>query len=201
MPVISYIVLRGKCAFCSYKVPIRYLLVELFSAFLAVFCYFKWGLSLESVLMFVFFSLLLIGSLIDFETFTIPDFVTLGGLILGILSSPLRSSGFVDSLAGALVGGGAFLAIYVFYIKVRKMEGLGFGDVKLMAMIGSFTGVYGVFYAVLLGSIAGLIYALPMILKYKNSQFVLPYGPFLSLGVFLGILIDFKRFLFAQIGA
>ncbi|MCS7083691.1 MAG: prepilin peptidase, partial [Aquificaceae bacterium] len=136
IPVISYLFLRGKCAFCSYKVPIRYFLVELFSAFLAVFCYFRWGLSVEALLMFVFFSLLLIGSLIDFETFTIPDFVTLGGLLLGILSSPFRSSGLFDSFLGALLGGGSFLAIYLFYVKVRKIEGLGFGDVKLMAMIG-----------------------------------------------------------------
>nr|BAL54340.1 prepilin peptidase / N-methyltransferase [uncultured Aquificae bacterium] len=191
IPVISYLVLRGRCRSCSASISIRYPLVELSSGLLAILSYIKWGFSFESFVMFVFFSLLLVLSLIDWDTFLLPDSLNLGGLAFGLITSLFRTDfSLLDSLAGALAGAVPFFLIYVFYVKVRKMEGLGFGDVKLMAFIGSVTGIWGVLYAVFLGSVFGLLYALPIIFKNRNLSFAVPYGPFLSLGCFVGTVFD-----------
>ncbi len=197
IPIISYLILKGRCRHCGGKVSIRYPLVEAFTGFLAVLCRIRFEEPFLSFIFFVFFSILLVASLIDWDTFVLPDSFTLGGLAFGLVVSVFRQDfSLKESFFGAFMGGGLFLLIYLYYTKLRKMEGLGFGDVKLMAFIGSVTGLWGVVYAVFLGSLFGLLYALPIIVKNKSLQFALPYGPFLSLGVFLGIVLDLKRFFF-----
>ena len=197
IPIISYFLLRGRCRHCGASIPIRYPLVEAFSGFLAVLCKLKFQEPYTAFVFFVFFSILLVASFIDWDTFLLPDSLTIGGLVFGVLSSLFRRDfSIVESLAGALVGGGLFLTLYLYYVKVRKVEGLGFGDVKLMAFIGSVAGIWGVMYAVFLGSIFGLLYALPIIIKNRTLQFAVPFGPFLSLGVFVGVLLDLRKLLF-----
>ncbi|SHK55508.1 prepilin peptidase [Thermocrinis minervae] len=194
IPIISYLILRGRCRYCGEKISLRYPVVEFLSGALACLSYYKWGATFEAFVYFVFFSLLLILSFIDWQTFTLPDSLTLGGLAFGLITSFFRHDlRFPESLLGSLLGGGLFLAIYLFYVKVRKMEGLGFGDVKLMAFIGSVGGPWAVIFSVSLGSILGLLYAIPIILKHRSFDFVIPYGPFLSLGAFLGLV--FKDYL------
>ncbi|MFN3870949.1 MAG: prepilin peptidase [Aquificaceae bacterium] len=196
IPILSYIWLRGRCRHCGSKISIRYPLVEAFSGLLLVVCFLRFEKPFMAVLFFVFFSMLLVASLIDWDTFTLPDSLTIGGFLLGLLSSFFRQDlGVKESLISALVGGGSFLLIYLYYTKVRGIEGLGFGDVKLMAFIGSAFGIWGVLYAVFLGSLFGLLYALPLIIKNRTMQFALPYGPFLSLGVFVGTLLNLKDFI------
>ncbi|MFN3976765.1 MAG: prepilin peptidase [Aquificaceae bacterium] len=193
IPVLSYLLLKGRCRHCGGKISIRYPLVELSTGLLALLSKIKFEDLFLSFLFFLFFSILLVASLIDWDTFTLPDSLTLGGLALGLLTSLLRQDlGIKDSLFGAFLGFAIFFLIYLYYTKVRKIEGLGFGDVKLMAFIGSAFGVWGVVYALFLGSIFGLLYALPMIIKHRNMQFALPYGPFLSLGVFVGVMLNLK---------
>ncbi len=195
IPIISYLILKGRCRHCGAKISIRYPLVEAFTGFLAVLCRVRFEEPFLSLVFFVFFSILLVASLIDWNTFILPDTFTLGGLVFGLVVSVFRQDfSLKESFLGALVGGGLFLLIYLYYTKLRKIEGLGFGDVKLMAFIGSVAGLWGVVYAVFLGSLLGLLYALPIIVKNKSLQFALPYGPFLSLGAFLGIVLDLKRF-------
>jgi len=195
IPIISYLILKGRCRHCGAKISIRYPLVEAFTGFLAVLCRVRFEEPFLSLVFFVFFSILLVASLIDWNTFILPDTFTLGGLVFGLVVSVFRQDfSLKESFLGALVGGVLFLLIYLYYTKLRKIEGLGFGDVKLMAFIGSVAGLWGVVYAVFLGSLLGLLYALPIIVKNKSLQFALPYGPFLSLGAFLGIVLDLKRF-------
>ena len=190
IPIISYILLRGRCRNCKGKISVRYPLVELSSGLLAVMCYAKWGATFTAFVFFVFFSLLLILSLIDWDTFLLPDSLNLGGLGFGLITSFIREVfGFIDSLFGALSGFLPSLLVYLYYTKIRKVEGLGFGDVILLAFIGSVVGYWGVIYAVFLGSILGLMYALPIILKNKSLSFAIPFGPFLSLGCFVGVLL------------
>ncbi len=201
IPIISYILLKGRCRDCSARIPIRYPLVEAFSGLLMVLCYAKWKLSFEFFVMFVFFSVLLVLSFIDWDTFILPDSLNLGGLVFGMSTSFLRDSfGFWNSLVGALSGSVPFLLIYLFYVKLKKMEGLGFGDVKLMAFIGSVAGVWGVIYAVFLGSFFGLLYAFPIVIKNKSLSFAIPFGPFLSLGCFVGVMLDIKRLILPSVG-
>ena len=195
IPILSYLLLRGQCAYCGTRISIRYPLVELASGLLAVLCRVRFEDYMTGFVFFVFFSILLVASLIDWDTFLLPDSLTLGGLAFGLISSVFRRDfSLYDSLLGALVGGLSFLLIYLYYTKLRKMEGLGVGDVKLMAFIGSVAGIWGVAYAVFLGSLLGLLYALPIIIKNRTLQFAVPYGPFLSIGVFLGTFLDIKSF-------
>ncbi len=189
IPILSYLILRGRCRNCGARISLQYPLVELTSGLLAVLSYHRWGISYEALFMYVFFSALLVLSLIDLKFFILPDVITLPGIGVGLLSSLLREDmTFLESLSGAVVGFLIPLGIYIYYVKVRKMEGLGFGDVKLLSMIGAFTGIFGVLSALFLGSLAGLIFALPYLVRNRNLQFAIPFGPFLSLGCFLGVL-------------
>ncbi len=199
IPIVSYLLLKGRCAYCGASIPLRYPLVELSSGSLAVLCALKWQEPISALVFYVFFSILLVASLIDWDTFTLPDSLTLGGLAFGLISSLFREDfSFVDSLVGSLSGAVPFLLIYLYYVKLRRFEGLGFGDVKLMAFIGSVGGVWAVAYGVFIGSVLGLLYALPLVIKNRSFQFAVPYGPFLSLGCFLGLIFDLKRFILSS---
>ena len=189
IPLLSFLILRGRCRDCGERISFQYPLVELSSGLLALLSYQRWGLSPDALIYYLFFSALLVVSLIDLKFFIIPDLITIPGIAMGLTSSffrdditPLQS--FVGAVAGFLI---PFL-IYIYYVKFRKMEGLGFGDVKLLTMVGSVAGIYGVLSALFLGSLFGLIFAIPSILKNRNIQFVIPFGPFLSLGCFVGVL-------------
>ncbi len=189
IPILSYLILRGRCRYCGERISLQYPIVEFVSGALAVFSLYRWGLTLDGILLYFFFSALLVASLIDLRFFIIPDVITIPGTVGGILTSPLRAeTPLLESVVGAVVGFGISFVIYLYYVKVRKMEGLGFGDVKLLAFIGSFTGIYGVLSALFLGSLIGLIYALPSIIRNRTVSFAIPFGPFLSLGCFVGIL-------------
>ncbi len=195
IPILSYLILRGRCRYCGDRISLQYPLVELASGALAVFSLYRWGLTPDGILLYSFFSALLVASLIDLRFFIIPDVITIPGTVGGILTSPLRAeTPLLESVVGAVAGFGISFVIYIYYVKVRKMEGLGFGDVKLLAFIGSFTGIYGVLSALFLGSLIGLIYALPSIIRNRTVSFAIPFGPFLSLGCFVGIL--FKDFFY-----
>ena len=168
--------------------------MEVLSGVFAVLSYYIWGASLTALVFYFFFSTLLILSLIDWDTFSLPEPIMLGGTALGVLTSIFRKDfTLYESLLGILAGTIPLLLVYFYYKKVRKIEGLGFGDVELMAFIGSVAGVWGVVSAIFLGSIIGLLYAIPMILKHKSLKFAIPFGPFLSLGGFLGVIFDLKR--------
>lgn len=198
IPLISYLILRGRCRDCGARISLQYPLVELTSGILALLSYVKWGSSVDAFVYYFFFSALLVASLIDLKFFIIPDVITLPGIVLGIGSSLFREEiDPIRSVAGAVVGFLVPLGIYLYYVKIRKMEGLGFGDVKLLTFIGSVTGIYGVLASLFLGSVVGLLFALPSIVRYRNVQFVIPFGPFLSLGCFFGVLFkdDILRFL------
>ncbi len=190
IPVLSYLILRGRCRDCKAPISPRYPLVELSSGFLAVLAVWNWGVSLEGILHYIFFSSLLVMSVIDLKLFILPDEINIPGIFISLAVSFFRNDITpLDSLLGAVVGFSIPLVVYLYYVKVRKMEGLGFGDVKLLTFVGAFAGIYGVLASLFLGSILGLIYALPFLIKNKNLQFAIPFGPFLSLGCFFGILL------------
>ncbi|NPB08210.1 MAG: prepilin peptidase [Aquificae bacterium] len=188
IPLISYVLLRGRCRHCGSPISLRYPLVELLSGLLAVLSLYRWGLSEEALFHYVFFSLLLVSSVIDWYYFIIPPSLNFGALFFSLLISPFRESlSLQESLAGAFLG---FLIpglIYLYYVKVRKVEGIGLGDVILLGSVGAFGGPYGVFVSLALGSLIGLLFVIPLVVKYRSLQFAVPFGPFLSLGAFLGL--------------
>lgn len=198
IPLVSYLILRGKCRRCGQKISMRYPAVELFTALLFAAFSGLFGLSIELAAGLVFACLLVVISFIDLEFLIIPDVLSIGGLILGLLFSFARRAPFfgqdlsiafgslpaiIQSLLGVFIGGGILYAIAKLYEIVRRAEGMGGGDIKLLAMIGAFCGITGVVFALVAGSIIGALVGIPfMLAKGKGAKYAIPFGPFLSLG-------------------
>ena len=190
IPLDSYLVLRGRCRKCGETISIRYPLVELICAGLFVVFYRVLGLTVELPVSLVLASLLIVISFIDLDHLIIPDILSLGGLLLGVALSFFRSSfTYIDSLGGVLVGAGLLFAIAKSYELLRKREGMGGGDIKLLGMIGAFCGIKGVIFCLVTGSLLGTLAGLPlMLIKGGGMKYALPFGPFLSLGALLYVI-------------
>lgn len=191
VPIFSFLKHKSKALSL-----VHYVLAELLGILISVACVYSFEDATSSLLMLLFFTTLLFLSFSDVYTFTIPDIVPIVGTIVGILSSFLRPDfSALDSIFGILLALLLTLPLYFYSTKVKKVEALGFGDVQVLVFIGSFTGPWGVLYAKILGTLLSFFYVLPIVLKYKNVLFVIPYVPFLSVGVFIGVVADFKNIL------
>lgn len=190
IPIISYLILRGRCLKCGEKISIKYLVVELIAAIWALGIYLKFGFSIQFFIFLLFGGIFIILSFIDLEIFILPDELTLPGSILAFLSAPLIGVSFKLSFWGAVVGGGFFLLIQQGYKLIKGREGLGTGDIKLMFMIGALLGVSAIPFVVFVGSIMGLLGGLYYLKKQnQTTQNPIPFGPFLCLAACLYMLI------------
>jgi leader peptidase (prepilin peptidase)/N-methyltransferase len=200
IPLVSYLMLRGKCRHCSGPISAGYFAVELLTALLFVALFRVLGLSFDLAVFLMFVSGLIAISFIDLEFRIIPDTLSLGGVLLGIALAFFRPSfGYKDALLGILVGGGVLWAIAFVYELVRKQEGMGGGDIKLLAMIGAFCGMKGVLFSLVSGSLFGSLVGIPlMIVKHADAKYALPFGPFLSFGALLYVLVG-DRIIYAFI--
>jgi len=189
IPVVSYLVLKGRCRHCKTTISIRYPLVELITGLSAVAAYAKFGLTPEGLIYFAFIAALIVVIYIDIDHKIIPNSITLPGIPIGLLASFLLTSITVkESMVGIIAGGGSLLSVAWTYRLITKREGMGGGDIKLLAMIGAFIGWKGVIFTIYTASVAGTLVGLPVILfKNKNFRFKIPFGPFLSLGAILYI--------------
>ena len=205
IPLISWIALGGRCAFCKSRIPFRYLLIELMTGILCMLCYWRFGPSLTAAVAFIFVSAMVVIVFIDLDYMIIPNVITYPGTVIGAVlvavnqalqmqGSPLISEPFVasliDSFYGLLAGPGVLLALWWFYRVVRKREGLGLGDVKLLAMIGVTFGPVGAWFTIFVGSVIGSVLGIIQVLARRIgfSQAV-PFGPYLVIG-FLFFLFD-----------
>jgi len=184
IPMMSYLLLGGKCRHCKASISIRYPIVEGISGLLALLLFRRYGLHPQLVIEFIFCSLLLIITMIDFDTLLIPDILSLPGIVLGLaLSLFTPRLLWWESLTGIILGGGIFYLIAAGYALVRHKEGLGGGDIKLLGMIGAFLGWKGVAFTILVSSVSGMIIALPLMWRSgKGLGSTLPFGPFLAFG-------------------
>lgn len=191
IPIVSYILLGGKCRDCHAKISTRYPLVELLTAVLCFVLYRKLGISFEFFVSVLFVALLVVISFIDLDFQIIPDILSIGGLIVGLFLAIFRpfflylhpKFNVLDSLYGVLLGGGVLFIIAYGYKLIAKREGMGGGDIKLLAMIGSFCGIKGVLFSLMAGSLLGTVVGIPvMFAKGKDTKYAIPFGPFLALG-------------------
>ncbi|MBI5375986.1 MAG: prepilin peptidase [Candidatus Schekmanbacteria bacterium] len=193
IPVISYIVLAGKCRHCGVKISFQYPLVEILTGSLFSAIYYVYSYSAEFAVYLVLTSALLIVSGIDITHRIIPDEISLGFIPLGILSCFVRELKFIDSLAGILAGGGVLFFIAWAYEKLTGDEGMGGGDIKLLAMIGAFTGIMGTAFTLFIGSLLGSLAGGAMILfGGKGRKYPIPFGVFLSLAALIFIIAGKK---------
>ncbi len=179
LPIVSFVVLRGRCAFCQNGISWRYLVVESLGGLLYLLGYHQLGLSVSAFAYAWLVAALLIVSCIDFAHMIIPDAVTLPGIVVGAVIGLLPSSiGFANAVAGACLGGGIFLLIALVY-----PAGMGGGDVKLIAMVGAFVGWQAVLVAIILSAFCGAACGSTLILLgIKGRRDPVPFGPFLAIG-------------------
>ena len=192
IPVLSFLLLRGRCRHCGAAIGPQYLLVELSCMAWALASAYTYGPSPEWGVYLVLGVMLVAGSFIDFETFLLPDRITLGGAAVALAASFFLDRGptWQDALLGAAVGAGLFWVVQQLYRLWRKQEGLGTGDVKLMAMIGAMTGLAGLPLTILVGSVTGAVGSIFYMLRPGKGGIRgrVPYGPFLSLGCMVYLL-------------
>lgn len=191
IPLISYLLLRGRCRRCHTSIPLRYPLVELITGLMAVGVLIRFGINVSALIFFIFAASLIVATFIDIDHRIIPDVITLPGIPLFFISSfllphPDLLTPFVRSLLGILAGGGSLFLVAWAYETLTGKEGMGMGDVKLLAMIGALLGWHGVLFTIFAGSTAGCLVGLLVMLKEKGGmKTAIPFGPFLSLGALL----------------
>jgi leader peptidase (prepilin peptidase)/N-methyltransferase len=191
IPIFSYLILGGKCRACKASISIRYPFVEVLSALLAFVLYQKLGLTIDFFVFCVFTFALIVITFIDFDHQIIPDRISLPGIPLGFLAALfLTSTTYIDSLIGLAGGGGFLLFVALVYHFIFKKEGMGGGDIKLLAMIGAFVGWQGVIFVVFCSSLVGSIVGiLSIVLSGKGSKSKIPFGPFLAIGAYAYIIV------------
>lgn len=183
IPVLSYLFLRGRCRFCNARISWRYPAVEILNALFYLAVFHASGYSPTSLILFVFISALITISFMDIDHQIIPDVISLPGIILGFCASfIIPSVSWHDSLWGILLGGGSLFAVAYLYAFFTGKEGMGGGDIKLLAMIGAFLGYKAVLPVIFISSLLGTFVGVPlMLLKKADGRYAIPFGPFLAL--------------------
>jgi leader peptidase (prepilin peptidase)/N-methyltransferase len=210
VPILSFLVLRGRCRKCRTAISPRYPLVELLTAVLFTASVARYGVSLAALAAILFSSALVVITFVDIDIWEIPDEISIPGILIGVLLRPFAfDAPWFDGVLGAAVGAAILALVRWFYFVVRKTEGMGLGDVKLIAMIGAFLGLRALVPTILMASLAGtVIGGLTILLAKKRPaepeappppepteeptedgeedwtppENALPFGPFLAVG-------------------
>ena len=204
IPILSYLLLSGKCRKCKKDISSQYLLVEFISILFFTIIYFLYGVTLTTILLMILSLSFIIIFFIDLKHFIIPNEITFSMMALGFIKSfdPNLNSifpNYVNSLIGGLFGYGIIWSIIYFYKQVRKKEGMGLGDAKLLSVIGFWFGWIAIPFVIFISSVVALFSVIPsLIKKSKNMSSQIPFGPFIILGCILYIIFEeqYKNLLF-----
>ncbi len=195
IPVLSYIMLKGKCRYCKHPISPIYPAVELLSGFTALALFLKYGYSFEFAIYLIFSYMLIVASFIDSKYYIIPDRISIGLIVLGIILSYFLKLGIKGSIIGAASGFTVLFIVAVLGKIVFKKEAMGGGDIKLLSGIGAFLGIKGVFFTLFVSSFLGSIIGVGLIMAGKKDMASkLPFGPYLSCAAVLYLF--FGKWLF-----
>lgn len=215
VPIVSWLVLRARCRHCDAPIAVRYPIVEATAGLLAVFAVLRFGVTLHALVAFAFTAALLLITYVDFDHRFIPDEVSLPGILVGLAASFVDRAGPTpaEAVAGVVLGGGVLWAVAWAYERATHVEGMGFGDVKLLAMIGAFLGWQAIpvvlLVAAVTGSAAGILVmlssrarrtagrvrrrlgmrAVSTYARRAARRTAIPFGPFLALGALLALYV------------
>lgn len=183
IPILSYIFLKGKCRRCKEHLSIRYPIVEGLSGLISLALFIKYGLTVQSLLFLLFAASLITITFIDLDHQIIPDIISIPGIFFGIGASffiPLTS--LLESLFGILIGGGFLFFVATGYKWFTGREGMGGGDIKLLAMVGAWLGWKAIPFILFSSSLIGvLIGGGSLLISKKGLRYKIPFGPFLSI--------------------
>jgi leader peptidase (prepilin peptidase)/N-methyltransferase len=205
IPIVSFLLLRGRCRKCGEPISWRYPMVELLNALVYVWIAREFWLGGEAFLIMALCSSLIVITFIDYDHQIIPDVITLPGMVVGLALAPFFMTslggplpfhlgalvphagpyltGLLNSLIGLLLGGGPLFLLGWTWEKLRHVEAMGGGDIKLMGMVGSFLGWKAALLTIMLGALAGSVVGIALIvLKKHQMEKIIPFGPFLAVG-------------------
>jgi len=184
IPVFSFLALRGRCRACGVRISWRYPAIEAATGLLFLACFLRFGPTLEAPVAALFCAAMIALGGIDAEHLLLPDRITLSGIAVGLAVQPaIRWAGLRDALIGAALGAGLLLAVWGIWYLLRREDGMGFGDVKMLAMIGAFLGWRSMLVALFAGTLAGAAVGLVLLgSKRRGIRGKLPFGVFLALG-------------------
>lgn len=186
IPIISYLWLKGKCRFCNGKISLQYPIIEFLSGLLCVFTYWYFGITWIALALSVLWLSLLALSMIDIKYFVLPDHITLPLLWLGLLFNSFNIlTSLYYALWGAVVG---YLTLWISYWAfklITKKEGFGYGDFKLLAVLGAFFGIESLLFIIIASTAIGLLFAAALYIITRQKQVVIPFGPALSIAGFI----------------
>ena len=204
IPVFSWLILRGHCHHCGSKIPFRYVFVELLTGILCAMTFLRFGPTVTGLVAFVFISLFIIITFIDLDYMIIPDVITypatVVGLLLGVANYYLSQPGTlfferpfvaspIESIFGLLIGPVLLITVWWLYLKIRKREGLGLGDVKLLAVCGAAFGMECAWFTIFVGSVLGSVIGITLILFRRGAlSSYIPFGPYLAVAAVTYIL-------------
>jgi len=202
IPVLSYILLKGRCRHCQAAITVQYPIVELLNALLFGYVFWRHGFDPAGLKLVLFGSMMLVLIFTDWQEYILPDEITIGGAVIGWALSPfiLLDGGpwrlvlmifqkeyppwvvsMLESVGASLLIAGFLFLLGESYYRIRKVEGLGFGDVKMVAMIGAFWGFGDTFFTLILGSIVGSLTGIAIVvLARKGWNYALPFGSYLG---------------------
>jgi leader peptidase (prepilin peptidase)/N-methyltransferase len=185
IPIASYLALRGRCRTCQARISLRYPIVEAITAAAFVLQYEVLGLTPLLAVRLVFVCVLIVLFAIDLEHQLLPNVITLPSLAVGLVAALVLPPGIMSAVIGALVGGGILFAIAEGYFRLRGEEGMGMGDVKMLAMVGAFLGWKLTLLTLVLASFAGSFAGIALLVSRKGGmKAALPFGTFLSIAAF-----------------
>ena len=196
IPIISYLLLNGKCRKCKKPISSQYALVEFLSILFFTIIYFIYGITLTTLLLMILSLSFIIIFFIDLKHFIIPNEITFSMMALGFLKSfdPNLNSlfpNYINSLIGGLLGYGIIWSIIYFYKQVRKKEGMGLGDAKLLSAIGFWFGWISIPFVIFLSSIIALLFVIPsLIKKSKKLSSQIPFGPYIIIGTLIYLIFE-----------
>jgi leader peptidase (prepilin peptidase)/N-methyltransferase len=191
VPVLSYLLLRGRCRTCGVHISSRYLVIEIVTGL--AFLIQGWLVGpdpwlLAKALIFTALLIALFGT--DLETMRLPDALTLSGIGIGLAFSPWTPPGWLDALFGIALGAGVLLGMRAIWLKLRGVDAMGLGDVKMLAMIGAFLGWRQVLVVLFLATMAGAIVGLTLAaMRGRSLQVRLPFGTFLAVAAYVASLV------------
>jgi leader peptidase (prepilin peptidase) / N-methyltransferase len=211
IPILSYVFLGGRCRHCKKSISIRYPAIEALTGVVSVLLAYKFGLGLSWAVYFAFSAALIVLAFIDADHRILPDPITVNGIwvglfvsvilpqpsafiarilrLVGVTNTDPRVVSFVGAVVGAIIGGGLLWAVGEAYLRLRGVEGMGFGDVKMMAMVGAFLGAPLALFTIMVGSLIGSIVGLLMMrFGGKSRDYELPFGTFLSFAGVIAVL-------------
>lgn len=187
LPILSWLALRGRCAGCHASISWRYPAVEALGMLLALGCLWRFGVTLEALALFALLAAMLAIAFIDWEFMIIPDPISLGFLVVGLVLAPFTGPGIVPAVVGALVGGGLLLGVGMLWKKMRGIDAMGGGDIKLMAAVGAFLGALEVLLVIFVGAFLGALVG-AIVLK-RTGQAKIAFGTFLAAATVIVVFV------------